>query len=218
MESVMAEVLILGASGGIATLVERRLIDDPRVHLTLLARRPERIASDIATDERVDVVAADVTAHDDLVAAMAGKDVVYANLYGANLGAQGDAVVAAMHESGVRRVIWISANGIYGEIPGEYGRWNAMMLGDTLDAYAAGAKAVEDSDLDYTIIRPAWFSDNDEVHYELTQKGEPAKGTEVSRQSVAAYVAALILDPSQASRQSVGINEPHTDGAKPSFY
>lgn len=30
----MQEVLIVGASGGIATLVERRLIDDPSIHLT----------------------------------------------------------------------------------------------------------------------------------------------------------------------------------------
>lgn len=214
----MKNVLILGASGGIATLVERRLIDNSQIHLTLLARHPERLASDIRADGRVDVVKADVTDQDALQAAMKGQDVVYANLYGANLGVQGESVVEAMHESGVRRVIWISANGIYGEIPGEYGEWNSMMLGGTLDAYAAGAKAIETSDLDYTIIRPAWFSDKDEINYELTQKGVPFKGTEVSRRSVAAYVASLIADPGQEIRHSVGINEPNTDGPKPSFY
>lgn len=214
----MKKVLVLGASGGIATLVERRLIDDPGIELTLLARRPERIADDIRTDPRVSVVAADVTDHTALVAAMRGQDLVYANLYGANLGEQGESVVAAMHEAGVRRVIWISANGIYGEIPGPYGKWNASMLGSTLDAYAAGAKAIESSDLDYTIIRPSWFSDKDEVSYELTQRNEPFRGTEVSRQSVAAYVASLIVDSEQEIRQSVGISEPNTDGDKPSFY
>lgn len=214
----MNEVLIVGAAGGIATLVERRLIDDPNIRLTLLARRPERIASDIRHDARVQIVTADVTHRHDLIAAMQGKDVIYANLYGADLGAQGECVVDAMHAAGAKRVIWISANGIYGEIPGEYGKWNSMMLGTTLDAYAAGAKAIEDSDLDYTIIRPAWFSDKDEVDYELTQQGEPFKGTEVSRQSVAAYVASLITDPRQQIRRSVGINEPNTDGPKPSFY
>ena len=92
------------------------------------------------------------------------------------------------------------------------------MLGRTLDAYAAGAKAIESSKLDYTIIRPAWFSDKTTVRYELTQKGQPFKGTEVSRASVAAYVTSLILDSKQAIKQSVGINEPGTAGAKPSFY
>ena len=28
----------------------------------------------------------------------------------------------------------------------------------------------------------------------------------------------LMIDPSQAIRASIGINEPNTDGAKPSFY
>lgn len=214
----MQEVLVLGASGTIATLVERHLIDDPQIRMTLLARRPERLAPDIRDDSRVHVIQADVTRHDDLLAATRGADLVYANLYGANLGDQGHAVVRAMYEAGVRRVIWVSANGIYGEIPGEYGQWNAKMLGTTLDAYAAGAKAIEESGLDYTIIRPAWFSDKEKVDYELTQKGTPAKGTEVSRQSVAAFIASLITDPNQEIRRSVGINEPNTDGPRPSFY
>lgn len=149
---------------------------------------------------------------------MNGQDLVYANLYGADLGEQGKSVAAVMKEAGIDRVIWISANGIYGEIPGEYGKWNAMMLGRTLDAYAAGAEAIESSGLDYTIVRPAWFSDKDEVSYEITQKGTPFKGTEVSRKSVAAYVTSLIRDPGQDVGKSVGINEPNTDGPKPSFY
>jgi uncharacterized protein YbjT (DUF2867 family) len=214
----MQNVLVLGANGGIATLVTRNLIDNPQVQLTLLARRPERIASDLRTNSRVKVIQADVTDQDALLAAVKGQDLVYANLYGANLGAQGQSVAKVMGEAGVRRIVWISANGIYGEIPGKYSDWNAMMLGSTLDAYAAGAKAIEDSDLDYTIVRPAWFSDKDVVSYELTQKGEAFKGTEVSRKSVAAYVTSLIVDPSQAVRASIGINEPNTDGAKPSFY
>ena len=214
----MRKLLILGASGGIATLVARNLTGNAKVQMTLLARHPERIAGDIRHDGRAKIVKADVTHHDELLAAVKGQDLVYANLCGSNLGEQGKSVAAAMTQAGVKRVIWISANGIYGEIPGEYGQWNAMMLGSTLDAYAAGAKAIEDSGLDYTIVRPAWFSDKDVVSYELTQKGEPFKGTEVSRKSVAAYVTSLIVDPSQAIRASVGINEPNTDGDKPSFY
>lgn len=214
----MQKVLILGANGDIATLVARNLADNPRLQLTLLARRPERIASDLRTHGQVRIIQADVTDHDALLAAVKGQDLVYANLYGANLGEQGQSVARAMKEAGVQRIVWISANGIYGEIPGKYSDWNAMMLGSTLDAYAAGAKAIEDSDLDYTIVRPAWFSDKDVVSYELTQKGEAFKGTEVSRKSVAAYVTSLIVDPSQAIRTSIGINEPNTDGAKPSFY
>ena len=214
----MKNVLILGASGGIATLVERNLIDDKNIQMTLLARHPHRIASDIRDDSRVRIVKADVTDHDALLEAVKGQDLVYANLYGANLGEQGKSIAKAMHEAGVKRIIWISANGIYDEIPGAYGKWNAMMLGRTLDAYAAGAEAIETSGLDYTIVRPAWFSDKDVVSYETTQKGTPFKGTEISRKSVAAYVTSLIVDSDKAIGASVGINEPDTDGPKPSFY
>jgi len=215
----MKNILILGASGSIATLVEQNLIDDPQVQMTLLVRHPKRLGAQFQTDTRIKIVMADVVKdYDILVNSMQNQDVVYANLYGANLGQQGNAVVNAMKESHLKRIIWISANGIYKEIPGKYGQWNSDMLGSTLDAYAAGAKAIEASKLDYTIIRPAWFSDKETINYELTQKGQPFKGTEVSRKSVAAYITSLILDSTQAIRQSIGINEPNTSGSKPSFY
>jgi len=215
----MKKVLILGASGSIATLIERQLLDNPEIQMTLLARHPERLAADIHQDSRVKVVMADVVKDQaQLVAAMQGQDLIYANLYGANLKQQAQHVIAAMDTAKLSRLIWISANGIYDEIPGKYGRWNAEMLGSTLDAYAAGAKVVETSHLDYTIIRPAWFSDKNTVSYELTQKGQAFKGTEVSRQSVATYISSLILDPDQGIKQSIGISEPNTAGAKPSFY
>lgn len=215
----MKKVLILGASGSIATLIERQLLDNPEIQMTLLARHPERLAADIHQDSRVKVVMADVVKDQaQLVAAMQGQDLIYANLYGANLKQQAQHVIAAMDTAKLSRLIWISANGIYNEIPGKYGRWNAEMLGSTLDAYAAGAKVVETSHLDYTIIRPAWFSDKNTVSYELTQKGQAFKGTEVSRQSVATYISSLILDSDQGIKQSIGISEPNTAGAKPSFY
>ena len=77
---------------------------------------------------------------------------------------------------------------------------------------------IEESNLDYTIIRPAWLSDADEVDYELTQKGEPFQGTEVSRKSVGALVAELVKNPADSIGASLGVNKPGTDGDKPSWY
>ena len=39
---------------------------------------------------------------------------------------------------------------------------------------------IEASDLDYTILRPGWFTRDGDVSYQLTQKGEPFKGHDVS--------------------------------------
>ncbi len=87
-----------------------------------------------------------------------------------------------------------------------------------METYGAAAKVIEESDLDYTIIRPAWLSNKDIVSYETTQKGEPFKGTEVSRKSIADLVVSLINNPSKEIRHSLGVNQPNTDGDKPSFY
>ncbi|MFC6290106.1 SDR family oxidoreductase [Levilactobacillus angrenensis] len=212
----MTNVLVLGANGKIAKLATTQLLADPNNHLTLFLRNSQRLAA--AAGDRVKVVDGDAAQEADLTAAMAGSDVVYANLAGSNIEDEAKAVVAAMHASGVKRLIWISTLGIYDEVPGAFGKWNHQMLdGGYLQTYAAAAKVIEDSDLDYTIVRPAWLSNKDEVAYETTQKGEPFKGTEVSRKSIAALVAKLVADPTQAIHESLGVNKPNTDGDKPEW-
>jgi hypothetical protein len=48
----------------------------------------------------------------------------------------------------------------------------------------------------------------DEVDYETTQKGEPFKGSIVSRKSVAALVVKLAVSPEQEVRRSLGVSKP----------
>jgi hypothetical protein len=49
---------------------------------------------------------------------------------------------------------------------------------------------------------------NNEIDYETTQKGEPFKGHEVSRKSVAALVVKLATSPELEVRRSLGVNKP----------
>ena len=72
----------------------------------------------------------------------------------------------------------------------------------------ATARVIESSDLDYTILRPAWFTDADEIDYETTPKGEPFKGSVVSRKSVAALVVKLAQSPEREVRRSLGVSKP----------
>ncbi|CDP53372.1 oxidoreductase (putative) [Devosia sp. DBB001] len=92
------------------------------------------------------------------------------------------------------------------------------MIGEDIPPYRRAADLIEGSGLDYTIVRPAWLTDADEVSYETTQKGEAFKGTEVSRRSVAAFVVSVLENPTLASRGSVGVDKPGTEGDKPAFY
>ncbi|MEE8824589.1 MAG: NAD(P)H-binding protein [Lentilactobacillus sunkii] len=213
----MANVLILGANGQIAKLVEKQLLDQTDHHLTLFLRNASRLK--VTDPKRETVVEGDATDKQAIIKALDGIDIVYANLSGKNIEDEAKAVVGAIDRTTLQRLIWISTLGIYDEVPGNFGKWNHQQLdGGYLETYAAAAKVVENSDLDYTIIRPAWLSNKDIVSYETTQKGEAFKGTEVSRKSIADFVVSLINDPSQEIDHSVGVNQPNTDGDKPSWY
>lgn len=213
----MSNVLILGANGQIARLAEKQLLSETKHHLTLFLRNAKRL--EVSAPERETVIEGDATDPDALNKAMSGIDVVYANLGGKEIETQAKAVVQAMDLAKVSRLIWISTLGIYNEVPGAFGKWNHQQLdGGYLETYTAAAKVIENSNLDYTIIRPAWLQNNDTVDYELTHRDDLFKGTEVSRKSVADLVTKLINDPKKAVKDSLGVNQPHTDGPKPSFY
>jgi uncharacterized protein YbjT (DUF2867 family) len=134
-----------------------------------------------------------------LRAAMAGQDVVYANLAG-SLALQARAIIEAMHATGVKRLIFISSMGIYSEVPGE--RYRSV-----LDPYRDSARLIEASDLDYTILRSGWFTRDPEVSYQLTRKGEPFIGHDVSLNSLSDLIVRLALTPGMESRQSLGVSE-----------
>ncbi|AUX11396.1 NAD-dependent dehydratase [Latilactobacillus sakei] len=213
----MEKVLILGAHGKIAQLTRALLLAKTDAQLVLFLRKANRLT--IQDQQREQLVEGDASQQVDLVQAMKGVTVVYANLAGVNIETQAKAVVSAMKTAGVKRLIWISTLGIYDEVPGAYGQWNHQMLDDGyLPTYAAAAKVIETSGLAFTIIRPAWLSDKDEIDYEITHRADAFKGTEVSRKSVAAEVVHLIQNPTEAVGDSLGLNKPNTEGDKPEWY
>ncbi len=193
-------ILILGAAGQVARFAIDMFLEKTDARLTLFLRRAKRLHS--LQSERVRIVEGDVRDMKALQAAMEGQDVVYANLAG-KLEQQATNIVKAMDTAGVKRLIFISSMGIYDEIPGE-------RHGSVLDPYRKSAAIIEASQLDYTILRPEWMNDKDEIDYETTQKGESFKNPEavVSRKSVADLVVKLALSPKLEPRSSLGVNKP----------
>jgi uncharacterized protein YbjT (DUF2867 family) len=102
-----------------------------------------------------------------------------------------------MRETGVQRLIFVSTMGIDGEVPGEAYR-------SILDPYRDSAAIVEASDLNYTVLRPGWFTRDHEVNYRITRKGEPFVGHDVSLDSLSDLIVKLSFDPSLHSRESIG--------------
>lgn len=198
----MTRILIVGANGQLARHTTPYFLQQPQVQLTLYLRNARRLKN--PDPSRVDIVEGDATDREALAAAMRGHDVVYANLAGdMKRGAQ--AIVDAMHSSGVHRLIFISSMGIYGEVPGE--RYRSV-----LDPYRDSAAVVEDSDLDFTILRPGWFTRDSQARCSITQKGEPFRGHDVSLDSLSDLIVRLALTPGLESRHSIGVtNAPEGD-------
>lgn len=189
----MKNVIVIGASGSLAKYVIDTLQNVENVHLTLLARDKSGIKNDTTN---VTVVEADVMDYDKLKSAVNGQDIVYINLAG-NLEAMTKNIVKAMQETTVKRVIAISSIEIY-----------QMPLKPVLVPYRKLADVIEASGLEYTILRPEWFTNANEVDYAITQKGTAETGSAISRKSIAAFITTIIQNPELHKNENLGISKP----------
>lgn len=213
----MKTVLILGAAGQIATVLTETLLTQTDYHLKLLARRADRRIT-VTDPERETVITGDFSDRATLDQALTGVDAVYLNEM-RDLAAV-TTVVRAMEAHHVQSLIAATVLGIEDEVPGKFGDWNTMMIASSSAKRKQTAAVVTQSSLDYTLLRLAWlFNDQHQLAYETTQSGQPFGGTEVSREAVAQLITAILQDQTgQYARQSLGVNQPGTQGDKPSFY
>lgn len=210
----MTNILILGASGQIARHLVDQLAGRPGLFMTLFLRNARKLGRKVPENARL--IEGDVLNAATLHQAMKGQDVVYANLAG-DVDVQAASILSAMREAGVNKLIFCTSLGIYDEIPGAFGAWNRRKIGTYLPPYRKAADLIEASGVDYVVLRPAWLTDADEVDFELTERTDPFKGTEVSRKSVAAVVAQLASAPGPLGARNIGINKPNTDADKPAL-
>lgn len=212
----MKNVIIIGANGRTARQIIPRLAEQDDVALTLFARRPQRLTG--VAPEGTSLIDGD--AHDEaaLRSALAGQDIVIVALGGPDLDETTANVVRAAEETGARRIIAVNAGGIYDELPEPFNSWDFERAGRTRPTNLRAAEAIEQSSLDYTILRPVWLTDRDVTDVQLTQKGEAYKGTETSRASLGQFIADLVSDPEEHVGENLGIAQPGTDGDRPAAY
>ncbi len=210
----MTNLLIIGASGAIARHVIEFLHGNESLKTTLYLRNASRLSDLDTTGMRI--VEGDVTDTAKLAGAMAGQDIVYANLTG-DMDVLAKGVLDAMQQAGVKRLIFVTSLGIYDEVPGKFGEWNRREIGAYLPPFRRAADLIEASDLDYTILRPAWLTDEDDLSYETTTRDQPFKGTEIARKAVAAYILTLLENPDRDIGGNIGLSKPGTEGDKPAF-
>lgn len=190
----MKKVVIIGATGSLAQYVIESIKELQHIELSLFVRNKSRLSK--SASEGCVVTEGDTTNFNDVKNAITGQDVVYVNLAG-DLEVMAKNIVKAMKEAGVKRIIAISSIGIYN-----------TPLKSVLMPYRKLADIIEASGLDYTILRPDWFTNTNEIDYTLTKKGQPEIGTAVSRKSIAAFVASLIANPDSYKNENLGISKP----------
>jgi len=191
----MKKVIIIGAGGTLAGPVIEAIQKLNDVALTLFLRNKRRLQPKYA--QNVAIIEGDVMDYAVLKSAIEGHDLVYVNLAG-NLEPIAKNIVKAMQETGVKRVIAVSSIGIY-----------ITPLRSVLTPYRKLADVFENSGLDYTILRPDWFTNANEIDYELTRKGEPERGQAISRKSIASFVSTMIENPDLYINENLGISKPN---------
>ena len=191
----MKKVIIIGAGGSLAGPVIEAIQKLNDVALTLFLRNKRRLQPKYA--QNATVIEGDVMDYAVLKSAIEGHDLVYVNLAG-DLEPMAKNIVKAMKKTGVKRVIAVSSIGIY-----------LMPLRSVLTPYRKLADVIENSGLDYTILRPDWFTNANEIDYELTRKGEPERGQAISRKSIAAFVSTIIENPELHINENLGISKPN---------
>lgn len=204
----MANVLLLGATGKFGVFFGQKLIDATNHNVTLFSRHVDESDAD---GDRIRAIKGDASMISDLSNALEGQDIVYCAISGAKLPEIAKNIVDAMTSTGVDRLIYMGAVGVYDEIPEETGGAKYNLANDPAQIpNHKGVEIIENSDLQYTILRPGLLRAGDPSDYVITTKGQPAKGYMSTIESVADLAIAIIDDPSKYLRESVSITRDMT--------
>ncbi|WP_066916429.1 NAD(P)H-binding protein [Streptococcus sp. DD12] len=191
----MTKIAIIGATGSLGRVVANTLLNNSEMELTLMSRSVDRLPD----HKMVTKVTGSVTNADVLDTVLQGQDLVFVALSG-DLPSMVQSIIESMNRVGTKRIIFISSYGIYGELPGQNGRVDSI-----LRPYRQAADLLETSGLDYTILRPGWFDNSNDISYELIDKGQVIYGNTISRKAIANYVAHIAENPDLDVKENYGI-------------
>ncbi|RKR05635.1 putative NAD(P)-binding protein [Flavobacterium sp. 90] len=190
----MIKVIIIGAGGSLAKYVIGAIKELGNIDLTLFLRNKNSLSK--SESEDCSIIEGDALNYNDVNKAITGQEIVYVNLAG-NLEPMIKNIVKSMQENEITRIIAISSIGIY-DTP----------LKSVLLPYRKLADIVEESGLDYTILRPDWFTNGNEIDYIITRKGTAETGSAVSRKSIALFISKIIDEPDLYKKENLGISRP----------
>jgi len=205
----MANVLIIGAMGAVGQKVRKYFLKETSDKLTLMARNTSMLSID---EKRERIVQGDVIDDRPLYEALKGNEIVVMAM-DSNLAQSTQRILNGMDALKIKRIIFVTSMGVYNEIPVKDGASGNLTESAVIQPYREAASMIESSDMNYTIVRPGEFDDSGDTNYEVTHKGDEAKGQDVSIDSVADFVIRLANDEKMGSRESLGISRKQAQTA-----
>lgn len=213
----MTKYVILAATGQIGQLTTQYLLDNSDADLVLFGHQATQRLGQFVGD-RVSLVDGDLTDSAALTSAVAGADAVFLAYVGTP-----DIMtplIKVLDASGIKRLVTMSVPDVYQEVAGPFQAWYREHTGLVWQTnYVDAVAAVENSDLDYVILRTTWlYNDASKTAVDVTKKGEPFLDAQITREAVAKFAGDLLTNQQDYHRESLGIGEPNTEWTKPSFY
>ncbi len=197
----MRRILVFGATGGTGREIVRQALIRGDLEVTAFARNP----LDVEPASRLRVVGGDALNADAVAAAMDGQNAVLSAL-GSRTAANATllahaipAIVAAMNDRGIRRLIVLGAAGALdmnealqhqnARTKVMYRTVAATVLSAAMHDHATQERLLRESDLDYTIVHAARLLDEPQTgNYRVESDGLPAGATTISRGDVAEFM------------------------------
>ena len=202
------KIFILGATGTFGAALTEKLLSETEHQLTLFSRHAENKYQNI---KRVKAVNGNATNIEDLRKALPGQEVVYSAISGDELPAVAEKLKMLMPEFNIKRLLFMSAVGIYNEIPDDIDVEDNLENEPAQIPIRKAADIIENSDLNYTILRPGYLREGNSDDYVLTVKGQSTKGYISTIPSVVNFAIELIEDDRLYLRESVSITKNMTD-------
>ena len=115
----------------------------------------------------------------------------------------GSAYSAAVEQTGVRWIIWITGMGIHREIEGVHGLM-LNRLAKKMPAYIQAADTIAASAAVTTLLRCPSIRDGENQAYALTKEGQQPDCWTVDRVAIARCMADMVADDALGANESLG--------------
>jgi putative NADH-flavin reductase len=203
------KVLIIGATGATGKILMREALAQGH-QLTALARNPSALAPE---DHRLRVLQGNALDVSSVEAAVAGQDAVLVALGTRSsrpttlFSESTHNLIGAMDKHGVRRLVCITGIGV-GDSKGHVGFLydriiRPLVVRNVYEDKERQEEAIEQSDLDWVIVRPAQLTDEPaRGEYSVFLKGSYT-ATKISRADVAEFMLAQLTDDTYLHKMPV---------------